>query len=282
MWLFLAFMSSLTFGIGTFIFKLGADRKYLSADILLGLYFSGALLLLIFNGSLNFSTFSLITLSAAIIIAVSSTLSNSLYLKVLQSGPASLSAPLINSSNFLVVIMAVLFFDETLSHYNIVGIVLFFVALAFLSFDPSERLSIKDKRWYGLIILTILCLSLREGGLKIGQEMELNTILILFYAYLCAFFFNGLLICRRGTLQSANWHGIGVGVVVGLFSAGGLALFAYALELGPASIIAPIFAARSFVVVFLATLICKERLSACQIVAIVLLIVAFCLLCITE
>lgn len=281
-WLLLAFGSSITFGIGSFLFKVSVDRRYLSADMLTGLYFSGALLLLTLSKPRDTNAFSFVSLAMAIVIAIGSTLGNSLYLKVLKAGPASLSAPLVSCSNVLIIIMSVLFFDEQLSNYNLGGIAMLFIALGFLTFDPNEKLAVKDKRWYGLIAITILVFFLREGGLKIGQEAGLDTVLILFYAYVWAFLFNGFLMYRRGDIAPNTLSGLGVGVLIGLFSGGGLALYAQALTAGPASMIAPIFAARSAVVIFLATLLCKEKLSCYQTISVILLIGSVCLLCINQ
>lgn len=279
MWLLLAFASSFTFGAGTFIFKISADRRCLSADVLFGLYLSGTLMLLILTWPIDFITLSLTTLIIGLVVATGSTLGNSLYLKVLQTGPASLSAPLINCSNLLIVIMSVLLFNEELSIYAIGSIILFFVAMGFLTFDPNERLVIKDKNWYWLVIAATICIFFREGGLKIAEEIGMDTILILLYAYLTALLFNGYLVFRRTEIvQETTKQGFLFGILVGLFSAGGLALFAEALTLGPASLIAPIFATRSVVVVLLAVIFCKERLSIFQTLSIIILSIATILL----
>lgn len=277
MWWHFALASALIFGLGSFLFKISADKKCLSEDVLFGLYFSGFIVLLISSNTIDLGEITLISLLAGAIIAVGSVLGNSLYMKVLQLGPASLSAPLINSSNLLVIIMAIVFFNEQLTPMMMLGIGLFFIALALLTFDPNEKFSIQNKKWYVFLILAVICIFLRDGGLKIGHEMGLNMIAVLLYAYCYACFFNGFLMVRRqNIIQHNTLYGVGLGMLLGIFSAGGLALYAHALTIGPASLVAPIFATRSFVVVILAMLICKERISNYQAMAILLLLIAGC------
>jgi uncharacterized membrane protein len=57
----------------------------------------------------------------------------------------------------------------------------------------------------------------------------------------------------------------------GFFSFAGMQLYAIALDLGPASIIAPIFSTNSLVVALLSILVFRERLSLMQSVSLILL-----------
>jgi hypothetical protein len=64
-------------------------------------------------------------------------------------------------------------------------------------FDPNQKLRIQDKRWYLFVGVTFIGFFIRNGGLKITEEMHLNNNPIIFISYLfglvwfsTSFFFN--------------------------------------------------------------------------------------------
>src|SRR5690606_39727221 len=80
---------------------------------------------------------------------------------------------------------------------------LLILAVSLIPFDPDEELKIKNARWYFLVLLATLLFTLRNGGLKVTEEMALSGTLVLFYGYLLGlvwFLAEDLLRRIRGTL----------------------------------------------------------------------------------
>lgn len=149
--------------------------------------------------------------------------------------------------------------------------------------------------WALFVVLAILFIFMREGGLKIAHEAGMNNINVLFFGYLFAgaLAIRKLLKDNRGQprlplLEEAGMGGAMVinthrpafllGAAIGLFSATGMGLLAYAIARGPASVIVPIFSARNFVAVILLVVFFKEKLSLLQWAAVGLLITGILLI----
>ncbi len=145
-----------------------------------------------------------------------------------------------------------------------------------LKYDPNETMKIKDKQWYLYVLLAILFVFIREGGLKITLEYSFNNTLVLLYAYVLAcmsFSLKGVVMNgSRDTLLFSK--SFSLGMIMGVFSFLGMFLYASALKSGPASVVAPLFSLRSLVIVGLSVLVFKERLSKFQIVAIGIIVIA--------
>lgn len=78
--------------------------------------------------------------------------------------------------------------------------------------------------------------------------------------------------------SAARRIGFRWGLAAGVFSYGGLQLYAEALARGPSHLVAPIFAANSLVVVVLSLLVYRERLTAPQYAALVCLLAGLVLI----
>jgi drug/metabolite transporter (DMT)-like permease len=266
MWFVLALLSSLTFGLAGFMMKICQARRGSTPHLLLGLYFSGSLGFLwwcLHTGTFHFSAETLV---AGTVIGFGSAVGNALFMKALDAGPASLTSPFINGNILLTVFMSVLFYGERLSAAEGWGVALVILAIFLLPVDPHETLRIRDRRWYGLVLLAMVLFFLRNGGLKITGEWGLPSAAILLVSYLfgLVWFAAEARIRRKPADKEAVRKGWGWGLAAGLFSFAGMQIYAIALEKGPASIVAPIFGANSLIVAVLSILVYRERLSPVQ------------------
>lgn len=276
MWLLTSILSALFFAIASFIITIGTKKNYSIAQMLLGLYISGSCmfgLYLIINYRLDFNYYILLW---GIIIGIGSSLSNALFSYALKTGPVSLTAPLVNSNVIIVIAMSVLYFGETISLMQAIAIILLISACFILPFDPDEKKNIRNKIWFIIILFTIFFMFLLNGGLKITQELNLDNSLVLFYSYIFSTVFflisSKYLMPKQSRYNTDTYNGwqkkaINIGLFAGLFSFLGLQLYAYALEIGPASIIVPIFSSRNVIVTMLCLWYFKENLSKFQRIA---------------
>lgn len=282
MWFLWGILSAVTFGLAGFLMKVSSARRGSTLHTLLGLYLTGTLGFLwwaLRTGSLRAD---LPLLIAGFVIGLGSAAGNLLFMKALDQGPASLTSPLVNTNILLIIIFSVAVYGERLSVTEVIGVIFLILAVSLIPFDPDEELKIRNPAWYSLVIAATLLFALRNGGLKITEEMMMSGTLVLFYGYLLGliWFLAESLLRRRSAprTEDAPVHdrgavmtGLWWGALAGIFSFAGMQLYAVALSEGPASIVAPIFATNSLVVAVFSILFYRERLSRLQTLSLLLL-----------
>ncbi len=275
MWFPFVIASAILFGIAGFILKFGAFRVYSVPYILLGLYLSGALGFFVYGIISQQLEISLKLLLAGSIVGIGSTAGNILFMKALRVGPVSLTSPVVNLNIVFIVAMSMLVYSESPDFLEIIGIGLVIVFVSILPVDPNEKISILDRKWYGLVSIAVVLFFFRNGGLKITEELGMNNTMVLFYGYFLGIIWSWILTRRteKTTLlhikPEARRYGLLSGLAAGIFSFGGMQLYASALADGPASIVSPVFASNSLITGILAIVFLKERLSRVQIIAVV-------------
>jgi uncharacterized membrane protein len=262
--------------------------------VMLGLYLTGTPLFLVTALLTDTLTFSLKLFAAGLFVGAGSFLGNFCYVRAMRLGPVSLTGPLANSNIVLVILMSVLFYGEAVGAKDVVGVILLLVAVSVIAIDPNESLSIKSRWWYVLVAVSIVLFFMRNGGLKITQEANLENTPVLFYGYgIGIFYFAVMLSAGQWLRQNASFavtanprfpivqgakKAFQIGLLNGICSFGGIQLYAYALTVGPASLISPIFAANGLVAALLSIVYFRERLSKLQVGALVGIMVALVLL----
>lgn len=277
MWFLWAILSAVTFGMSGFLMKVSSARRGSTLHTLLGLYLTGTLGF--FWWALQTETLraDLPLLLAGFVIGLGSAAGNLLFMKALDQGPASLTSPLVNTNILVIILFSMLVYGERLSGTETAGVILLILAVSLIPFDPDEELKIKNIRWYFLVFAATLLFTLRNGGLKVTEEMALSGTLVLFYGYLLGliwFLAEDLLRRISGTLaenRKSMITGLWWGSLAGIFSFVGMQLYAVALIDGPASIVAPLFATNSLVVAVFSILFYRERLSRLQTLSLILL-----------
>ncbi len=288
MWIGLAIASAVIFGIGSVVMKSATLRHCLDQHILFGLYLSGALIFLVTSGSSFYFHYDSKFVLFAFLVAIGSFSGNWAVIKALELGPASLTAPMLNMNLPLIILMSVVFYGESLDAIKILVILCLLAGVVLVKVDPNERLVIKSRKWFLYVFLGAICLFLREGGLKITQEAGIHNPELLFVSYVMCIAFTCVTIFfiskkKKSNLPRERENGnhrrksVYYGVGAGLCSGVGLLCYSSALTLGPTSLVALIFSARSVVIVFFSYFIHKERLSILQVGALVLLTVGLAL-----
>ncbi|MBH5319252.1 DMT family transporter [Paenibacillus sp. GSMTC-2017] len=265
MWLITALASALIFGLAGWWMKVSQMQGGSTRMLLLALYASGALgfcIHSIIEGSFAF-VLDIRIWVAGVIIGIGSAWGNSLFMKALQYGPASLTSPLTNMNIVLVVMMSIWWYKEPISLIQTIGISLLLIAVILIAYRQKEPLTIAEKRWFILVALAIVMFALRNGGLKVTDELSLPSAPILFVAYTLSMLWFFIPTKEVVTAKSKR-IGIKLGLAAGLFSYGGLQLYAIALAIGQANLVAPIFATNSLIVAIGSILLFKERLNLVQ------------------
>ncbi|WP_308638576.1 EamA family transporter [Paenibacillus silvisoli] len=303
MWFAAAVGSAVLFGLAGWWMKVSQMQSGSSAFLLLGLYISGT-----FGFGIHAAVQQTLLSSladprvwlAGLLIGAGSALGNDLFMRALDWGPASLTSPLTNMNILLVIALGTFVYGEALSRNELGGVILLLLAIVLVSMrGKTEETRIKP-RWYFYVGVSIALFAIRNGGLKVTGDLGLKSAPIMFVAYgLSVLWFAAVAQRERnrltslGGLQAAAASGtaavmrrslrspsIGIkwGLVAGIFSYGGLQLYAIALETGRANIAGPIFAANSLVVAAGAILLYRERLNVYQSIAFVLTIAGLILI----
>lgn len=279
MWFITSILSAALFGMSGFVMKLSNYKRRSLPHLLFGLYLSGTVCFALWVSVAIGWELGIPLVIAGLVVGFGTSIGNILFMKALDVGPASLTSPMVNLNIVVVVVMSIWFFGENLSWTETLAIILLIGSIMLLPIDPHESLAIRNGRWYSLVLLAIVAFALRNAGLKITEELNMQNGLVLFLAYFFSVLWFGLQIRNKGIMVSAaTKYGTVLGLVAGVFSFAGLQLYAHSLKIGPASIVSPIFATNSLVVAILSILFLKERLSLLQGIALTFLFVGLVIL----
>lgn len=269
MWLFLSVFSAIIFGTAGWWMKVSQMKGGAHHILLIALYIVGTLgfgVHTIIEGSLSQLLRADVWI-AGTIIGIGSALGNLYFMRALDLGPASLTSPLTNMNIVIVVLLGTIVYDEQLGLMQIISIMLLLFASILIS-QRKETKSITSNWWYTLVFLALVMFAIRNGGLKVTEELGFSNAAVLFIAYFISiFFFIKPLFTEKHISTNAKKIGWKYGAATGLLSYGGLQLYAIALKYGPSSLVAPIFATNGLIVTVLSIVIYKERLSRIQWIA---------------
>lgn len=208
-----------------------------------------------------------------IIIGLGSGLGNYLFMLALERGPASLISPLSNTNIIIVVLLGVVIYNESLSMIQLVSILFLFLATILISQKKNKDCH-SSLSWLWITFAAIILFACRNGGIKVVEELNMDSAPILCLAYFISLLLFLMPAFNRGDLPHASTKvGWKFGILTGVFSYGGLQLFAIAMTYGQASIVAPIFATNGLIVTIGSILFYKERLNTIQTIAFVCLFI---------
>jgi len=279
MWFYEALLSAIVFSVAGLFFKASHKNKLIPSAFFFYMYSSGALALGIYLFFTSQFQVSIAIIVSGILIGSGLALGNSLFIKALDKGAISLTSPIINLNIAFLILASVVIYDEYLSASQYLFIGLLVLSVIILPVDTHEKLRVKERSWFLLVILASIFLAVRNGGLKITSEMGLNNNAILFYSYAIpaiSFFFlkpKSFALEKKAAL---------FGGVAGILSISGMVLYALALSSGPGSIVIPIFSTYNVFIVLGGYIIFGERLSHIQKLSVGLVIVSSALLRIVE
>ncbi|MEW6673821.1 MAG: EamA family transporter, partial [Thermodesulfobacteriota bacterium] len=184
MWFSEALAAAVLFSISGILFKANA-RDHLRAEIFFFcLYAAGSLLLLIYILATNELELNFHSIAAGTVIGIGVGAGNYLFARALKVGPICLTSPLIHFNVVFLVIGAVIYYGETLNFKSGLLVSLLMLSLVILAIDPNEKLNISSRSWYMLVIAASFFFAIRNGGLKVTNELGIHPDSVLFIGYL--------------------------------------------------------------------------------------------------
>jgi multidrug transporter EmrE-like cation transporter len=154
-----------------------------SEKLLFGFYLAGSLGSGLYMWYTQSWQWSWPILAAGCIIGLAATLGNLLYSKSVYIGPAGLTATVSHSHVILIVVMSIFFYSEHLNWVEGIAICMIIVAVLLLPFYPNQKLRINNNLWYLFVGVVFIGFFIRNGGLKITEEMNLNNNPVIFISY---------------------------------------------------------------------------------------------------
>ncbi|MCP5382902.1 MAG: DMT family transporter [Kordiimonadaceae bacterium] len=256
------------FGIGGLLFKWNAHNNGDEVYYFAGLYSVGALCFLIEGFDDIGATKIWIYHIMALLVGLGSAGGNFAFSHGLRRGPAGLSAAFAKANIVIVILISALYYGEVLGPIEFLGISSFLAAMVVVNLNLGKNRRPANRTWFLIMLICMLLLAFRNGGLKVANELDLSSPVILALAYgYCALFFMLSLIRKNKN----PWSGkvtkakvMAVGGFTGTVSYAGLYFYVKALESGPGSIVVTIFSLDMFFLLLMSYLLFGERLDCKQ------------------
>ncbi|MFQ3229652.1 DMT family transporter [Reinekea sp.] len=256
-WILYALLAALFFGLRGVLYQWTSQKTMNRNLMLCGVFFMGFLVSIVFilfqKTSLNASTGHILVGGS---MGVLSFMANAALYKGYAVGKASLVSVLAGLPPLIVVILAFLLWNETLTAIQIWSFVIIFVGIYLIRY--SNDLSLKDLKGaqWGLLAALFFGLNDIMGKQSTRVESDMFITLVLMFGVGSLLFFLGWL-TNRGSRNQGNsemsWstaRTFNVGMLVGLTNVGGMVGILTAFETGPTGMVSAIAALNLLVVLF--------------------------------
>jgi uncharacterized membrane protein len=282
LYIFQALMGALMFGIGAVFFKWLAHIHGDDSIFFTALYGSGAVCFFIdgydavpqFGGAEYYISGLLIGLGAAG--------GNYFFSRGLRHGPAGLTSAFAKANIIIVILLSAVYYREPLILTEIIGILFFLLAMLVVNLKIGKAKKAVSSIWFFIMVASMVLLAFRNGGLKIVNEIGIDSMLVMALAYfICTIIFAlGIIKNKKNQLsEKAPAKKVALmGLATGIASYVGLFFYITALESGPASVVVTIFSLDMLFLLVISYLFFGERLSLNQKVGFILSAIGFLLL----
>jgi drug/metabolite transporter (DMT)-like permease len=287
LWLTYSLFATLFYGMLNFLYKVAAEKKYLNQAVIL----------------ISAST---VVVSAAVTIIVSTKISGNDFpniipaipyalvngtlfaigalakFKALTLAPASVVFPVNKSNVLFVIIIGILFFNEspTISQWAGIG-----TSLLVLILISSEQFKISGSHTLKGIFFAVfaaLCTSFSMTAGKLASvSVDRNSYILLSYSIVALISLIGYLRLTNKEVKSRTFSRPGIfviGGIIGVLNFAGYGLVLKAFAAGSMSLIQPIFTLSILIPIFLSAAIYKEKLTVIRILSIGLSLAAVLLI----
>lgn len=282
-WLIFSLTATLFYGIMNFLYKWAAEQKYINPAVVLIAAITvviSALITLLLNGfGFRFLIPALPYAAANGTLFAFGALSK---FKALELAPASVVFP-VNKSNILfVILIGLLFFGESPSLYQWLGIG---TSLAVLMLISSEQISFSGNpvlKGIGFALLAAVCTSFSMTAGKLAStRVDRTSYILLSYSIVVIV---SLITFMKKTTKEQKKKAFSIkgifftGGAIGLLNYFGYKLVLSAFAAGNMSLVQPILALSILIPIFLSALFYREKLTVLRIISIGLTLVSIFLI----
>lgn len=281
-WFTLAIISTIVFGIQSFLFKKSSELGCSKLIVTMVFMFTVEVLsLFAFVVSGSKILYLLPTLLFGLLFAVFFYTKTFCDLKALDLLPTSKVFPISSSNAIIVVFYAIIFFNEKLNPAEILGIAILVITMVFIHSDSKKQVDY-HKAKTGLIIATLAIIP--GAGIKIvnkyaaiSSDTIAFTVITYFFLVLVSmsnYKING----KKKDCRSTAKQSIIIGIIIGLVNFTGFYTHLFALKTGSLAIVSTLHSSYVVVTVLLAWLFSNESLTKRQFGMVVLSVIGVILL----
>ena len=209
----------------------------------------------------------------SLINSVSFTLATLSHIEALNYLPASVAYPIIRLNAAVVVVFSVLFFQDSLSGYQIVGILIAIAVITLLARESNGQDTARRdiRRGFSLVAACVVCGAIASISSKFAA-MHSNKMAFIALSYfmgtLFSFAFRNRM--KTETTEAFRSDAAIIGLIMGLLNFAGFYAFLSALVIGPLSIIVSIMGLHFIIPIILSTIIYSEKLTPLRIIGVLL------------
>lgn len=283
MWLVYALASSFFAGITAILAKVGireVDSSLATALRTIVVLFFTWLMVLITGAYTTISNLTIQTLIFLVLSGLATGASWLCYFKALQIGDVNKVTPIDKLSTVLTMILAVIFFQESITFIKVICIILITIGTYLMIEKKESNHQTTDNQWmiyaFGSAIFASLTSILGKIGVStIDSHLgtAIRTIVVLIMAWLIVF--------KQGQqtkikdIHSKSWLFL---ILSGMTTGFSWLCYYRALQLGPASIVVPIDKLSIVITIAFSYLILKEKISYRSFIGLVILVIGTLLL----
>lgn len=281
-WYLLSVIALILLGGQRFLYKVAAEKKC-SSSLTTAVFMTTVTVLsgtvYVLSDTQPQNLFTLLSLSS--LNSVAFAVSTITHIEALRRLPAGLTFPLTRLSLLLVVIVSVLFFDETLKTMQCLGVLTGMAVVVILAQETRSTIRERQRLRSGLFFVAICLLS--GAVASISSKLAAETVSksgFMTLSYFFGIFFSLGIDKKWGstTPKGLNRDSILLGVIMGVLNFFGFYAFLMALSSGPLSAIVLITGMHFVIAILLSVLIYHERLSLLQFLGISLTLLTVLLL----
>jgi len=282
-WFLFTIIALCAFGIQRFLYKVSAEKKCNTAWTTFAFMGTVAFLSLLFFLISGQSVDNMAFLAFISFINSASFLAGTIAtIEALKYVATNIAYPVIRLNTAIVVIFSIVYFKDSLSVFQIMGIILAISVIVMLTGSANNYDTVVNKNFNRGISLTLIALASGAVAAISSKFAAIGTNHLAFIAlsYALGMFFSFAL---RNRLQGAGedlHHGSALitGISIGMVNFGGFYALLRALSNGPLSIIISVTGMYFVIAIILSTVIYKERLTPLRLAGIVLTVISITLM----
>jgi len=277
-WYILSIVALVLMGMQRFLYKVSAERACNTAwttfSFMATVTVLSALFFLFLKESIAEAKMLILT---AGINSASFVLGTITHIEALKHVPSSVVYPIIRLNMVVVVLFSILFLDDHVSLYQVLGIFLAIGVIVILTRDAEEVKGAfgSVRRGLFLVFVSMISGSVASISSKFAAVYS-NKLGFMALSYFLGSLFSAALIRKRGKEEAPGKHreAVLIGLLMGLINFVGFHAFLTALSVGPLSIIVSITGLHFVIAVLLSVIVYKEKLTRMRIVGMALAMVS--------
>ncbi|KPV41807.1 EamA family transporter [Alicyclobacillus ferrooxydans] len=260
MWLAAALITGLFFGMNNSLFKWSSTRGLSKINIQFFFYLGAFVLTAIYVLATHSFHFTIWSVVLGALIGILNTNGNLEMTRAFESGPASLTSPVIASNAVFPVLAAGLIFHEHILLVNWLGILFMMVSVIVIQYSPNSQHNGHHWQWLLHVTLAVLSFGILGILMKTSSFLHVSSSDMLVAMYGGGTVYLAFKLGR----DKPNRHEIRVGLVVAVLSTVAYSCYFYALQTGIASIIFPVVSLNCVIVVLSGRYLFQERIRLHQ------------------